>query len=197
MARFVVFARAVLDTRLRRRWREDARRFGVLVCVGAIALACGEGEPDYDAADFAPPVEAAPPTGTWEHAAPPSTEELARQIAQEMQALEASGYLGDESDSGSESGSFTGTVPPPVAFGVPGGFGANPSQSGTATEWQGGSASGWQGGSATAGQGGYEEPGAFRGQAEVGGVPLVGGTVDQSGGGNSVYSVGGKVIELP
>ena len=44
---------------------------------------------------------------------------------------------------------------------------------------------------------GYQEEGAFRGEAEVGGSPYVSGTVDTSGGGNSVYSVGGEVLNLP
>ena len=44
---------------------------------------------------------------------------------------------------------------------------------------------------------GYGEPGGFRGEAQIGGVPMVSGTIDQSGEGNHVFSVGGKVIELP
>lgn len=79
---------------------------------------CGEEEPWDDAAAFAPPVEAAPPTGTWDHGEPTSAEEIARRIAEEMKALEAAGYLADEA-SPSESGTFTGTAPPPVAFGAP------------------------------------------------------------------------------
>ncbi len=39
--------------------------------------------------------------------------------------------------------------------------------------------------------------GGFRGEAQIGGVPMVSGTIDQSGEGNPVFSVGGKVIELP
>jgi hypothetical protein len=44
---------------------------------------------------------------------------------------------------------------------------------------------------------GYGEEGAFRGEAEVGGVPIVSGTVDDSGEGNHVFSVGGEVLDLP
>jgi len=57
---------------------------------------------------------------------------------------------------------------------------------------------GYEGGYETSAQGGWGgDGGAFRGEAQVGGSPIVSGTVDRSGGGNHVYSVGGKVIELP
>ncbi len=46
-------------------------------------------------------------------------------------------------------------------------------------------------------QGGYYDDGGFRGQAEVGGSPIVSGTIDNSGEGNHVFSVDGKVLELP
>lgn len=44
---------------------------------------------------------------------------------------------------------------------------------------------------------GWQEEGAYRGEAEVGGSPIVSGTVDESGGGNSVHSIDGMVLELP
>ena len=47
------------------------------------------------------------------------------------------------------------------------------------------------------GHGGYGEAGAFRGEAPVGGLPLVSGTIDESGEGNQVFSVGGRLLELP
>jgi hypothetical protein len=105
------------------------------VCTLAIGLAigCGEEEPWDDAAAFAPPVEAAPPAGTWDHEEPTSPEELARQIAEEMRALAAAGYLADEVIV-PEAGSFTGTAPPPVAFEIQGGFEAD----GDAPGWSGG-----------------------------------------------------------
>lgn len=42
-----------------------------------------------------------------------------------------------------------------------------------------------------------EGGGSFSGEAEVGGMPLVSGTIDQSGEGNSVFSVDGEVLNLP
>jgi hypothetical protein len=39
--------------------------------------------------------------------------------------------------------------------------------------------------------------GYFQGRARVGGMPLVSGTIDRSGGGNHVISVDGEVLTLP
>jgi len=153
------------------------RWLGALVVASGLA-GCSEGEPPgWDVADApgAFPVQAGPPAGAPTFpppgfAAPPS------------------GSLSG-SASASASGTFTGTLPPGFAGG-PGGF---PVQTGYPVQ------SGYPA-SATAAPrtgAGYREPGAFRGEAEVGGVPLVSGTLDESGEGNSVYSVDGEVLELP